>query len=76
MNEHTVMTEALTAADAIIAEHGWPWTLNENGQLEHAGEKARHMLALAYAQGLRDGGEATVRLYGPLMGELEKWLGE
>jgi hypothetical protein len=75
MTERTVLTEALAAADEIIAEHGLPWTLNENGQLENVDEKARHMLALAYAKGLRDGGEATTRLYSPLMEQLDRMLG-
>jgi hypothetical protein len=39
------------AAATIIDEHGWPWTLNDNGEVESAGEKARLMLMLAWAQG-------------------------
>lgn len=46
-----LIRKALAAADAIIAEHGWPWNLNPDGVLETATEKSRLMLAMAFAKG-------------------------
>lgn len=43
--------KALAAADGMIAEHGWPWNLNADGQLETATEKSRLMLASAFLKG-------------------------
>jgi hypothetical protein len=43
--------KALAAADTMIVEHGWPWNLNPDGQLETATEKSRLMLASAFLKG-------------------------
>ena len=66
--------EALAAADAAIAEHGWPWNPNPNGAISEATEKARAMLALTWTQGYRAGAGAVWEMVDPVLDELERHL--
>jgi hypothetical protein len=47
--------KALATADAIIAEHGWPWNVNPDGEVQTATEKSRLMLALGFSKGYGHG---------------------
>jgi hypothetical protein len=66
---------AKRAAAAIIDERGWPWTLNEDGQLTGAGEKAVLMLMLAWAQGygygLQEASQLTDEALTKIIADLE-----
>lgn len=50
-----LQSKALAAADAIITEHGWPWNVNPDGEVETATEKSRLMLALGFSEGYAHG---------------------
>jgi hypothetical protein len=67
--------KALAAADTIIAENGWPWNLNPDGQLETATDKSRLMLArgflMGYGYGVQEMGTVAEDAMRALIADIE-----
>jgi hypothetical protein len=72
MNDPNFEFAAKSAAIKIITEHGWPWELNEDGDIETVEQKAHAMLTLAFVMGHRDGYQEHIDLVDETLSRLER----